>query len=561
MNRARLTLWNTMTASEWRLAGVLGLLMVGAGLAEGAGLVLLVPMLGALDASAGQSLPPALDRLLPHRLEPLLALFVALVVLRAGLAGARNLAQLRFESAQVDGLRRRAWSALLHCDWRVLAPLSRSDSTALLVGEIDRIGLGVSHLLGAATQAASLAAIALAALAISPLVALVAALGGLAALLLQRGLRRRAQALGQALSEAYGEVMYRFSEGLAAMRLIKSLGREDAAAAEAAEALGSMRQAQYAFTRDVALGRIALHGGAALLLALLTWLAVTRWNAGAATILPMVALFARALPLLGALQEAWQGWAHSRAPINATLALIERAEAAREPDADGIAPPDLRDAIRLDRATVHYAGEAGPALDRVTAAIPARGITALTGPSGAGKSTLADLVGGLIAPDSGAVTIDGLALAGPLRRAWRTRVAYVQQDPVLLAASLRDNLRWAAPEATDPQLVAVLEAASARFALALPDGLDTLLGDGGRQLSGGERQRLMLARALLRDPFLLILDEATSALDAENEAQIAAALNRLGTRMAILIIAHRGALTALADHQIRLESGRCAAVG
>lgn len=547
-----------MTAQDWRKLGIAGALMIAAGLAEGLGLILLVPMLGALDPGVARPLPPTLGAILPQGLAALLALFVALVVLRAILAGGRNLAQLAFETGLVDGLRQRAWSALLHAEWRMLAPLSRNNSIALLVGEIDRIGIGVSHLLQAATHAAILCSIALAALAISPLVALIAGVGGCAALILQRGLRRRAQDLGQSLSTAYRRVLQGFTEGFGALRLIKSLDREGIAEREAAGALAAMRRAQMAYSRDMALGRTALHGGAAALLALLVWLAATRWNAPAAAILAMVALFARALPLLGALQEAWHGWVHARHPIAETLALIARAEAHREADAGHRPAPELRSAIRLDGVTVHYAGEAAPALNKLSVTIPARGITALTGPSGAGKSTLADLVGGLLAPDQGTVRIDGTVLTGELRRAWRRRVAYVQQDPVLLAVSLRDNLRWAAPDADDARLKAALAKASARFALDLPQGLDTILGDGGRQLSGGERQRLMLARALLREPALLILDEATSALDSANEQQIGAVLAQLGQHMAILVIAHRGTLASQADHEIRLRNGALA---
>ncbi|MBP6556202.1 MAG: ATP-binding cassette domain-containing protein, partial [Novosphingobium sp.] len=234
-----------------------------------------------------------------------------------------------------------------------------------------------------------------------------------------------------------------------------------------------------------------------------------------------------------------------------------RAEAVREPAAEGTTPPNMATEIRLDNVSLAFGEADQPALAQVSATIPARGITALIGPSGAGKSTLADLIGGLLSPDKGVVLIDGVVLEGPLRRAWRSRVAYVQQDPVLLSASLRDNLRWAAPDASDAQLEAALITASAGFALDLPGGLDVLLGDGGRTLSGGERQRLMLARALLREPALLILDEATSALDAENEAQIAMALRGLKNRMAVVIIGHHGTLPALADHTIQLERGRC----
>jgi ATP-binding cassette, subfamily C, bacterial len=534
-----ISLLSAIDRQGWRSAAVMLGLMLAAGLTEGLGLVLLVPMLEALGAAGQDSLPGWLAALLPSRLGPLLAMFVVLVVLRAIVAGARNLAQLRFEAQLVDGLRNRSWSALMQCDWRVLAPMSRSNSTALLVGEIDRIGVGVNQLLGALTQAATLGA-------------------GMVALVLQKRLRRRAGQLGEGLSQSYSAVFRQIAEGLASLRLIKSLGREAEMVQETAEALSDMRQAQYSFTRDVAVGRALLHGGAALLLAVLTWVGVTRWQAGPATILPLVALFGRALPLVGAMQEAWLGWAHARAPIAATLRLIEKSEAAREPDSEGLIPPRLTMQIRLDKVSVQFEGEAAPALNTVTATIPARGIVAITGPSGAGKSTLADLIGGLVSPDSGQVLIDGIPLEGSARRAWRQRVAYVQQDPVLLSASLADNLRWAAPDADEARMVAALRDASAEFALSLPQGLHTRLGDGGRQLSGGERQRLMLARALLRDPALLILDEATSALDAENEAQIASALRKLKTTMVIVIIGHRGALATLADGEIRLENGSLA---
>jgi ATP-binding cassette subfamily C protein len=296
------------------------------------------------------------------------------------------------------------------------------------------------------------------------------------------------------------------------------------------------------------------------LLAVLVWLAIERWHVGVAIVLPMVALFARALPLLGNLQQAMLNCANARPAVRDALQLIAAAEAAREEPAGTTPPPVLGEALVLSNVSVRFAGEPRPALDRVSVAIPAKGITALTGPSGAGKSTLADLVGGLLEPDDGEITVDGLALAGSLRQAWRQRVAYVQQDPVLLSASLRENMRWAAPDADDARIEQALLAAAAGFALELPNGLDTMLGDGGRQLSGGERQRLMLARALLRDPALLILDEATSALDTENEQRISEALHRLRGSMAIVVIGHRGVLVGLADQEIRLENGKLAPV-
>lgn len=537
----------------------LGGLMLAGALTEGLGLVLLVPLLHALEAGAApQGLSARLASLgLPLALEALLACFVALVALRAGIVHARMVATQRFELELVDGLRRRAWHALLHCDWRLLVSLRRSDSASLLLGEVERVGFGMQQAISALAIVVTLGAILIAALAISPLVTMGAVLAGLAVLAGYAGLRRRANALGEALSRAYEATHDAIAEGLGALRVIKSLEGEARAEAETMRALAAMRSTQLAFSRDRGLGQAALQLGGAAALAVLVWLAARRWGLDAATILPMVALFARALPLLGTLQEAWLNWRFARPALNATLALIERAEAAREPDAAAGPSPVPGRAITLHGIGVTIAGT--QILADIALELPARGICALTGASGAGKSTLADLLGGLIAPDCGTMALDAHVLTPADRRAWRRRVAYVQQDPVLLSASVRENLAWGAPQADETAMRRALADAAAQFVDTLPRGLDTLIGDGGRVLSGGERQRLMLARALLREPALLILDEAASALDRASEAEIAAAVTRLGQRMAVLVIGHRGALLDLAARRFELEAGRLVA--
>lgn len=545
-------------AGKWDALRI-GALMLASALTEGIGLVLLVPLLGTLGQGGGR-IETWLGALgIPMRLEVLLALFVALVALRAGIVQARLIAVQRFELGLVDALRRRAWRALLHCDWRVLSGLRRTDSASLLLGEIDRVGFGVQQLLSGLAIVVTLGGILVAALVISPALTLAAALAGVLVLAAHGGMRRRAEALGEALGRAYAQTHAGLGEGLGALQMIKSLEGEDRAEARALAGFAAMREAQIAFTRDRGRGQAALQLGGAIALAILVWLAVRRWQLDAVTILPMVALFARSLPLLGTLQETWLNWRHTRPALAATMDLITTAEAAREPDATAIAPPSLAEAIALDALTVRF-GEAPAALDAVSLTIPARGVSVLVGPSGAGKSTLADVLGGLLGPDGGTMAIDGIALGPALRRAWRRRVAYVRQSPVLFAATLRENLCWAQPGIEDTAILAALADAAADFALDLPEGLDTRLGDGGRILSGGEVQRLMLARALLRDPALLILDEATSALDAASEVRIAEAIARLGQRMAVVVIAHRGAMTGIADRVIRLEGGRIVAI-
>lgn len=535
----------------------LGALMLLSALTEGVGLVLLVPLLATLGQGSGGAIGALAAAIgLPLRLDLLLALFVVVVGLRAGIVHLRTLAALRFEYAVLDRLRSRAWRALLNCDWRVLVGLQRSAASSLLITRIDQAGLYINQGAQALAAMVTLGGIGLAALAISPRMALAALVAGALVLLAFQRARRRATLLGERLGQTYGGVHSLVGEGLDALRLHKGLGSEDSAASALADQYARLRHDLLAYHADLGRGQIALQAGGALVLAVLVWTALALWRIEAALVLPMVALFARALPLLGIVQQGWATCAHSRPAVDEALALIARTEAAREEPASAAVAPMLAQAIELDRVTVRFTGGDRPALDDVSARIPARGITAIVGSSGAGKSTMADLIGGLLSPDTGSVRVDGVALAGPVRRAWRGRVAYVQQDPVLLSANLRDNLRWAAPEANDDALMAALQAASAGFALALPQGLDTRLGDGGRALSGGERQRLMLARALLRDPAVLILDEATSALDARNEAAIVAALKELAQRMAVVVIGHRGALSGIAGQTILLEQGK-----
>lgn len=532
-------------------------LMAASALTEGLGVMLLVPLLGAIEPGNSGAIGRTLVSWgLRPNLGQMLAGFTVLVILRAALNQARNAAALRLELDVVNGLRQRGWRALLLADWRTLSQMRRSDSASVLISNIDRAGFGVNQAGAALAALITLGGLGLAGLAVAPLATLGGAIGGLLVLLLYARMRRRAGAMGEALGRAYQVLHASLGESLGALRAVKSLQGEARAEAEAFAGFADLGRARIAYQRDLGLGQVALHGGGAAVLALVVWLAVSRWGLRGAEILPVAALFARALPLVGTLQECWQNWAYARPAIDNAFSLIDEAEAAREPDLPQTPPPALQTAITIRHVSVCFAGQSTSALDNISLTIPARALAALTGASGAGKSTLADVLGGLINPDAGELLIDGKPLSPAERRAWRSQVAYVQQDPAVLADTVRANLLWAAPDASDARIKAALTDAACQFVLDWPQGIDTVLGDGGRILSGGERQRLMLARALLRDPALLILDEATSALDADNEAQIAKALAGLKGRMAILVIAHRGALTALADQVFRLEAGR-----
>jgi ATP-binding cassette subfamily B protein len=184
------------------------------------------------------------------------------------------------------------------------------------------------------------------------------------------------------------------------------------------------------------------------------------------------------------------------------------------------------------------------------------------GPSGAGKSTLFDLLLRFYDPRSGSVSLDGVDLRELRLADLRAGIGFVPQDPVLFAGSIRDNLSYGMPDASDLTLTRALQQAHAEdFVAALPEGLDTLIGEGGVGLSGGQRQRLAIARALVPQPRVLLLDEATSALDADSEKHISQSVLDLRGRCTVLVIAHRLSTIREADRIVVLEAGRVLAVG
>ncbi|MFY7837213.1 MAG: ATP-binding cassette domain-containing protein [Novosphingobium sp.] len=541
-----------------RAALLLGLSLASAA-TESIGLMLLVPILAVMTGQAAMPgvLGDAVARLGGREgLGMMLALFVVLIGLRGSLNLARTLVSLRVQRALVDGLRLRAWRALLHCDWRVLSGMRQTENASLLLTTLDRAGYGIERLITMWVTAITLAGVGIAALAISPLLTAGALVGGTLVIFAYRGMRRRAMRLGVALDSVYDRIHAELTEGLSALRVIKSFGAEAQTEHRLKRELSVLHQAERDFRRDNELGQLAMQVGNAAFLAVVVWVALEYWQFDVMDMLPMIVLFARGLPLLLTLQGCLQDIAYTRPAVDATTAMIARAEASPEPAADaGIILPSATRTIGLRDVTVQFEGRAAPALDRVSMDLPVHTVTALTGPSGAGKSTLADVIGGLLTPDSGHLLLDGQQLDLGLRRAWRSRVTYVQQVPILFSGTVRDNLLWASPNADDSALRAALAEASAEFVLHLPHGLDTKVGEHGHHFSGGERQRIILARAMLRAPELLILDEAANALDRENDAAIARTVLALRTRCTVLVIAHGGALEDIADRKVRIAGG------
>ncbi|MEU6763283.1 ABC transporter ATP-binding protein [Streptomyces sp. NPDC046853] len=225
-------------------------------------------------------------------------------------------------------------------------------------------------------------------------------------------------------------------------------------------------------------------------------------------------------------------------------------------------PADTAVSIAFDDVSFAYADDTAPVLDHVSFELPRTGVTAVVGPSGAGKTTLFQLIERFHDPHRGTIRIAGTDVAALPLADLRSRIGLVEQDAPLMRGTIRENLTYACPDATPEQMAqAVRDAHLTEVIDALPQGMDTELGESGNGLSGGQRQRLAIARALLTSPDVLLLDEATANLDSDSETALRDAISTIGARCQVVTIAHRISTTIGADRILVLENGRLRAGG
>jgi len=272
----------------------------------------------------------------------------------------------------------------------------------------------------------------------------------------------------------------------------------------------------------------------------------------------MLLLVQRTLDTLNRAQRRYQRVAVQESAYWSLIRTIENAESARERSTGGTSPTLTR-SIELRNVRVKYHDE--PLFDDLSLEIPAGKITAMTGPSGSGKTTIVDLVVGLIEPEAGEVRIDGQPLTDIDLSVWRQHIGYVPQEMFLLHDTIAMNVALGDPDVSREDLIHALKAARAwEFVAAMPDGIDTVVGERGSALSGGQRQRISIARALIKQPWLLVLDEATAALDPESEAAVWDAVEGLRGKTAVLAISHQPALLDVADRIYRVDKGEATEV-
>lgn len=546
------------------------LAIMALGMMEVSGLIILLPMLqtmGIESRGISDSTSGILGQIQQYQTHisflGLLGIFLGLVIGQTLARTTLARLQARLQANFTTFLRHRLHRALTGADWSVFLQLRSSDVVRAFTGEVNMAAAGLSSLTSLASSIVLATVQITAALIIAPSITITAIIVGGAIVLIVRPFARRVREESRSGQTDRGALAANITDHVGGLKLAKSHGAEDRSAQSFQDISFNLgeRQVRVAVLQSRSQAAFRLISGFALCLVL--WYAVEQVGIRGAELAVMAVIFMRLVSRMMAIQSATQRMAHVFPAYGATEELRQKWIASAEEPADLNTPAlTLEHQLTINRVTYHYPNSERAALSDTSLILTAGRTTALCGHSGAGKSTLADLVLGLIPPTTGQVIVDSTPLEGSAIRAWRQSVAYVPQDVFLLNDTIRENLLWLSPDASEAELWNALENAVADdLVRRLPQGLDTVVGERGVRLSGGERQRIALARALLRKPSLLVLDEATSALDNNNERLIKDAIDRLHGTMTILIIAHRLSTIRHADQIVVLNEGRVAQSG
>lgn len=551
-------------APAWAAPAVTGLALAAAAL-DGVALYLFIPLLQNLGASGGaHPLARGFDALLAPVAPAwrLPALVAALCVAVAG----KNLAVFAggFVARYVDGLvahrlRSRIFEQTLAAcpDYR---PGTRiTDVVTTLANNTWKVSSALSLVYRLAICAVTFLVLLALLLAISARLTACALLLLGAAAGLVHIVTRRAQDTGRAVVEENRTFGLRMWESMGALQLVRSFGREAYEAERFRSVSDRVRRRILALDVLWALpGPIAEVCGALLIGALV--LAGAALGAGLA---PLAAFLALLYRLQGPTREFMQ----CKVALDGLAAAVDDVETvlaatARPYIRSGDQPvPRLAQGLELRDVSYAFDPAEPPVLDRVSFTIPAGRTTAIVGRSGAGKSTLLSLLFRFRDPTGGVILADGRPLPELDLAAWRARLSLMAQEAQLFNASAAENIAYGDMHAARPAIEAAAAIAGADFLHALPQGLDTELGDRGARLSGGQRQRVALARTVLKSPDLLLLDEPTNALDPETEQAFQAALRTFSEGRTVVVVAHRLSTVMAADQVVVLDAGRVAEAG
>lgn len=544
------------------------LLMIGLGTIEGIGVLLIIPLLyvtGVVPGvEAGTDFTSRLAAYIRNagidlNLPIVLFLYIFINFLQSWLQRTQMLLNISIMQDYSIYITAKLFRAVVYAEWQLLVSKTRSAITNTLINETVRIYSGINSFLQFMVTAVITAVQIALALLIAPSLTLWVLAGAGVVFVLLQPVLKEAHEIGDELSRISERLFFNLTEHLNGIKEIKACGIESEQIGTFVKLRnllkGNLMRYMALQTRTDLLYKV----GATVFISAFLYSAVEIFKLSPWDFILIAVIASRLWPKISSLQQTLQNINNAAAAFMSVSRLEQDCLASRENISEKQKDErvELKQGIEFRNVSFYYAeARASYALQGVDLSLRSGTTTAIVGVSGSGKSTLVDLLIGLLLPKQGEILIDGVPLTEKLRP-WRNSIGYVPQDAFLSNMSIRENLQWFCPDASEEDIWSALRVAAIESLVAsLPEGLETVIGDRGVRLSGGERQRIVLARALLRKPSILILDEATSSLDSENEQRIQQAIESLQGKLTILVIAHRLSTVRKADTIVVLEQGR-----
>lgn len=538
------------------------LLSIAVSLTGGISIVMLVPMLGLLEVSTGSVSALKLLMLPLQGLSPvaqiavMIGVYFILIVLKAYLGWLLKIRQSEFLEEYSLNLRQELYHTVSTARWEQLAAGKQTDTIDLFTAQCSQVSQGVSMIIALLSSVVTAFVSLGIALWLSLPVTVFVLFFGCGFAWVFRHLMKESKRYGDEMIRI-NQVMYsELYSQLRSIKEVRSYGVQKEHADFFEEISRSSKDAKLEFMRQQAFPSMLYSIAAAGMIAVIFLICVLLFHMDTARLMVLVYVFTRLWPV-------FSGFINKIAAIQTTIPAYEKlmeALGTLSVEKSGqvqTAPIPFEKEIEFRNVCFAYQGSGESVLHNVNFTLKKGSITALMGRSGAGKTTIADLLMGFLEPTSGEILIDGIKLSDENLPGWRHNLGYIPQEPLILNATVRENLQRFHPAATQAEMEKALKKAYIWDVVEnLPQGIDTVLGDGGIRLSGGERQRIVLARVLLGNPRLIVMDEATSAMDYESEMAVRNAIRDLNEQVTILIIAHRLATVRTAKYGLVLENGK-----
>lgn len=537
------------------------LLNVAVSLTGGISIIMLVPMLGFLNISEGAAsvlsmlIVPLQNFSDTAQLVIIIGAYLFLIVLKAYLGWLLKIRQSKFLEEYSLALREQLYHTVSRAKWEQLAAGKQTDTIDLFTAQCTQVSQGVSMIITLLSSVLSaLVSLVIAIWLSLPVTVFVLIFGSVFAMMFRR-LMKASKHYGDEMIQINRAMYSELFSQLRSVKEVRSYGVQKEHAALFGEISRSFKDAKMKYARRQALPSMLYSIAAATMIAVIFVFSVLVFRMDTARLMVLVYVFTRLWPI-------FSGFINKLTVIQTTIPAYKKLTEAfhtlsmEETSGEDTAFLPFEKQIEFRNVSFVYQGSQEEVLKNVSFILEKGSITALMGHSGAGKTTIADLLLGFLEPGSGEILIDGVPLTKDNLSGWRHALGYIPQEPLILNASVRENLQRFHPLATEIQMAEALKKAQIWDTVKnLPKGLDTVLGDGGIRLSGGERQRVVLARVLLGNPRLIVMDEATSAMDYESEAAVRSVFRNLQEQVTILIIAHRLATVRTAERVLVLENG------